>query len=114
MKNKKKVAADTEVLTFGGDLTVENIQQLYGTLQAALDNTRELSLTFTDVTAVDLSFVQLLCAAHRTAVRADKIMKVSSHRPEILKAAVRELGFVREEGCTLDIQGSCLWKEGWE
>ena len=114
MQDKKKEARLSEVLKFSGDLTIENTRELRQLLLAALDNLEEITLAFEDVTAVDLSFVQLLCAAHRTAVRADKIFQVAGSRPEILKAAVRETGFIRESGCVLDSQGSCLWKEGWE
>ncbi|MDD5642731.1 MAG: STAS domain-containing protein [Syntrophales bacterium] len=114
MKNKKKASPNHEVLKFAGDLTIDNAQELHRVLLAALDNATEISLTFAEVTAVDLSFVQLLCAAHRTAIRADKTLKLADPRPEVLKAAVRETGFIRERGCNLDSQGSCLWKEGWE
>lgn len=114
MNNEKKASPKNEVVKFNGDLTIENAQELHRLLLAALDNHKEISLFFEEVTAVDLSFVQLLCAAHRTAVRADKILKLADPRPEVLKTAVRETGFIRETGCALDSQGSCIWKEGWE
>ncbi len=114
MDMKKKVASKTEVVTFSGDLTIENAQELQKILLAAMDNAAELLLTFENVTATDLTFVQLLCSAHRTAVRSDKIMKLASPRPEVLMAAVRETGFIREKGCILDTQASCIWKEGWQ
>ncbi|MBI4642436.1 MAG: STAS domain-containing protein [Deltaproteobacteria bacterium] len=114
MKNKKKGSSKTEVLKFCGDLTIENAQELHKILLTALDKAEQLLLTFENVTATDLSFVQLLCSAHRTAVRSDKNMKLDSQRPEVLKAAVREMGLIREKGCVLDTQESCIWKEGWE
>lgn len=114
MNNQEKGSPKNEVLKFKGDLTIENAQELHRLLLAALDNLEEISLSFEEVTAVDLSFVQLICAAHRTAVRADKNLKLADPRPEVLKAVVRETGFLREAGCVLDTQGSCLWKEGWE
>jgi len=114
MQDNKKRASATKVLEMDGDLTIENVQELHQKLLTALDQIEELAITFEKVTAVDLAFVQLLCAAHRTAVKADKTLKLAGHCPEALITAVRELGFLRETGCILDTQGSCLWKEGWE
>ena len=114
MNNNKKESPKTDVLKICGDLTIENARELHKTLLAALDNTEQLTLTFDKVTAIDLSFIQLLCAAHRTAVRADKVMKLDRQRPDVLRKAVQETGFFRENGCVLDTQDSCIWKEGWE
>ncbi len=114
MSSNKIALPNTEVIKITGNLTIENIQEIYQLLTAAIDNTQKVSLIFENVTAVDLSFVQLLCAAHRTAVNAGKSTTLSSLCPEGLKTTVRELGFIQEQGCVLDSQCSCLWKEGWE
>ncbi|MFZ5452541.1 MAG: STAS domain-containing protein [Thermodesulfobacteriota bacterium] len=114
MNNKQRTSPKTECLKFTGDLTIDNAQELHKALAAALDSAAAISVSFEEVTTVDLSFVQLLCAAHRSAVRADKILKLADPRPEVLKEAVRETGFVRERGCVLDVQNSCIWKEGWD
>jgi anti-anti-sigma regulatory factor len=114
MEIRKNEASKTKGINFAGDLTIENTQELHKILFTSLKNSNELSLSFEKVTAVDFSFVQLLCSAHRTAVRADKILKLPGECPEVLKTVVRESGFMREKGCVLDTQGSCLWKERWE
>lgn len=114
MKSKETASPKTEALKLGGDLTIENAQELHKTLVTALNNADQIVLYFENVMATDLSFIQLLCSAHRTAVRSDKNMKLAGPRPDVLKAAVREMGFIREKGCILDTQESCIWKEGWE
>lgn len=114
MKNKKKESFKTEILKLHGDLTIENTRELHQILLTGLDKAAGLALSFENVTAVDLSFIQLVCAAHRTAIRADKTMKLAGPRPEVLQKAVRETGFIRETGCVLDTQDSCIWKKGWE
>ena len=65
------------------------------------------------MTSIDLSLIQLLCSAHRAAVKADKFFSLDRERPEVLRQAVQEVGFLRDRGCVLDSQGSCIWKEGW-
>ncbi len=114
MKGKKKALTEPQIIKFAGDLTIENSQELHKILLTALNNANQLLVTFEGVTAADLSFMQLLCSAHRTAVRTDKHLELASPRPGVLKAAVQELGFIRDKGCVLDTQASCIWKEGWE
>jgi ABC-type transporter Mla MlaB component len=113
MKKKSDKSVTTETLTLIGDLTIEHVQELHQKLMAALDKTQHLTITFADVTGADLSCVQLLCSAHRTAVRTDKFLKLDQQRPEALCRVVKETGFHRDKGCALDSQGSCIWKEGW-
>jgi ABC-type transporter Mla MlaB component len=114
MKTREEAESAIKVLELDGDLTIENMQELHQILLDSLKNCHELSLSFAKVTAVDFSFVQLLCAAHRAAVRAEKVMRLPGECPEALRTVVRESGFMREQGCVLDTQGSCLWKERWE
>jgi anti-anti-sigma regulatory factor len=113
MKKKPDKSVVAETLTLVGDLTIENTQELQQKVLAALDKTEQLTIAFEDVTAADLSLVQLLCAAHRMSVRAGKFLKLDRERPEALCRAMQEMGFLRDKGCALDSQGSCLWKEGW-
>ena len=113
MKKNSDEPAVSETLTLVGDLTIENAQELHQKLMTILDQTQQLTIAFEDVTAADLSLVQLLCSAHRTSVRAEKFLKLDQQRPEALRQVVREIGFLRDKGCALDSQGSCIWKKGW-
>jgi anti-anti-sigma regulatory factor len=113
MKDNSDKSVSVETVTLTGDLTIENAQKLHKKLTAILDHTEQLTIVFENVTAADLSLVQLLCSAHRTSVRADKFLKLDRKRQEALCRAMQELGFLRDKGCALDTQGSCLWKEGW-
>ncbi len=111
-KNLEKPAV-AETLTLAGDLTIEHAQELHQKLMTFLDQSQQLTIAFEDVTAADLSLVQLLCSAHRTSVRADKFLQLDQQRPKALRQVVREMGFLRDKGCALDSQGSCIWKKGW-
>ena len=113
MKKNTDASPTTETLKLIGDLTIERAQELHQKLLTSLHHTTQLTITFEEVTSVDLAFLQLLCAAHRTAVRAGKTMRLDLSRPEVLQRAVQAVGFRRVQGCALDSQGSCLWKEGW-
>jgi anti-anti-sigma regulatory factor len=104
---------DNNSIRFAGELTIEHAAELQTVLMESLDRLDRLCLLFENVTAVDISFLQLLCSAHRSAVKNNKILWLDRHRPEPLKLTVIEAGFGRQEGCVLDVHQTCIWKEGW-
>lgn len=100
-------------IRFAGNLTIEHAAELQQVLMESLDRGDSLCLVFENVAEVDVSFLQLLCSAHRTAVKTGKTLVLDRHRPEPLRLIVMEAGFVRQEGCVLDVHHTCIWKEGW-
>ncbi len=96
-----------------GNLTIDHAVEVASILADSLNRCDHLHLFFEDVTAVDISFLQLLCSAHRTAVKSNKTLALASQRPEPLKQAMMAAGFICEEGCIFSRQQSCIWKEGW-
>jgi anti-anti-sigma regulatory factor len=105
---------DHEIIKLAGELTIERAEELRKMLGDKLERTERLFLSFAEVTEVDVSFLQLLCSAHRTALKVQKCFWIDKDRPEALRSAIKEAGFVREQGCNLDFTHNCLWKEGWE
>jgi ABC-type transporter Mla MlaB component len=108
-----KNSNNSHSVSFTGNLTVEHAAELKTVLIASLNLADRLCVVFDNVTEVDISFLQLLCSAHRTAVKNNKILWLDSQRPEPLRLAMQEAGFVRQEGCVLDVHQTCIWKEGW-
>lgn len=97
------------VITFKGELTLPHAEELRGVLVKALAETDDVSIAMEDVQDVDLSCLQLLCSAHRSAVRFQKRMVFSGELPRIFSDAVEAAGFARIAGCKLDCDHSCLW-----
>lgn len=101
-------------IRFTGNLTIDHASELASVLRDSLNRVDHLSLFFEDVTEVDISFLQLLCSAHRTAVKSNKTLVLDRQRPEPLRLAMREAAFTCEAGCVFGRQQSCIWKEGWK
>ena len=112
MENNVENSPAAATLTLTGDLTIEKARELHQKLLTALEQTQNLTIKFEGVTRVDLAFLQLLGAAHRTALKTDKFFRVEQDPSENLCRQIEEAGFRRDQGCTLDCQGSCLWKRG--
>lgn len=102
-----------EIIKLSGDLTVERAAELRKILEDQLERTERLLLSFAEVTEVDISFLQLLCSTHRTALKVSKSFWLDKDRPEALRSAIKGAGFIREQGCNLDFTHNCIWKEGW-
>jgi anti-anti-sigma regulatory factor len=97
------------ILMFEGELTVNQAEAMKIDIVKALKNGEMVSVQFGEITNVDLSYFQLLCSSHRSAVRLQKQMYFESTPPQILKDAAEATGFLWLNGCTSDCAESCLW-----
>jgi anti-anti-sigma regulatory factor len=102
------------VLKLAGSWTIERAQELKHLLVTALRDNAFVTMDLQGVTEVDLSFLQLLCSAHRAFLEANKHFVLHDDKSAEFKRLVREAGFVRTLGCHSDPYKSCLWKGGWE
>lgn len=100
------------VLTLHGALTIQRITELKEAVLKSLNSHSHLEIKLEDVRQVDLSFLQLLCSAHKTALSLGKDFTLSSPRPDLFQKTVHDAGFTRRVGCHQDPCKYCLWKEG--
>ena len=99
------------ILALSGDSGLSCAGELRETLAVALDAARELVVDAAAVTDADVSTIQLLCAAHKTAVKRGKRLELR-HIPEAIGRVARDGGFLRREGCLQNPDRDCLWLEG--
>ncbi len=97
-----------------GKLTISRASELAASVGQMLAEAEHAAvLDLAAVTAADVSFLQILCAAHRTALRDGKSLSITSPSKELLRT-VRTAGFERRQPCTQCTGDTCLWqaKEG--
>jgi anti-anti-sigma regulatory factor len=97
------------IVTLRGDLTVPHAEEMRSLLIKALVNADRVGIRFAEVHAVDLSCLQLLCSAHRSAVRLKKRITLEGSAPQALRDAAGAAGFSRLTGCRPDSDRSCIW-----
>jgi len=102
-------AGKDKLVRFSGDLDIQRAGELRSTLLEALEMSEAVSLEFGECDKVDLSFVQMLCSAHRTAAKLHKLFRLNGSLPEEFLKAVEDAGYSRTSGCTYDRDGTCLW-----
>lgn len=110
---KKESTAEGKAsgLELSGDMTIQRIAALKAQVSEALAGSDKLVLKLKDVERADLTFLQLLCSAHRTAVSSGKIL-CCDEVSEAVDQAISDAGFIRDNmGCGQDCTDSCLWLE---
>jgi ABC-type transporter Mla MlaB component len=104
-----EAAANIGTITLDGELTLPRAEELKKLFAQALDDQDSIEIKFGGVRAVDLSFLQLVCSLHRSAVTRKKHISLEGAVPTALKETATDAGYLRLDGCKLDFEKSCLW-----
>ena len=98
-----------EMITLAGELTISSADELKDVLIKALSVNERISINLEQSTEIDLSCLQLLCSAHRTAIKNKKSLSRIGACPNSLKNITEQAGFLRHKGCVRDVNDGCLW-----
>lgn len=79
-------------LLLRGNLTIEHAGEIKKELLSAFEQTDRLVLAIESNVIADLSFLQLLCAAHRTACKEKKTFEVDSSAASTIRGLMQEAG----------------------
>jgi anti-anti-sigma regulatory factor len=100
-------------LTIGGALTIQRSAELKEILLKAMTEVDSITIQFDRVTDVDLSCMQMLCAAHKTSMRIQKKLRIDENQTDILQKAFKDAGFSQLMKCkNTDDSGHCVWFSG--
>ncbi|MBF0448521.1 MAG: STAS domain-containing protein [Magnetococcales bacterium] len=95
-------------LTLSGDLTIQHATTLKETLLEGVSTAETMVINMEQVERIDLSTIQLLCAAHRALKKANKKIVLAGTVPNAVRATILESGYA---GCIGDGDTSGLWTE---
>ncbi|GLI39777.1 STAS domain-containing protein [Geobacter hydrogenophilus] len=104
----------TLVLKVNGELTIPFAGEFSAALLDAFDAAGRVRVNLEGVSAVDITGLQLLCSAHRSAYGREKGFGVEGLTNPILDEAACLAGFRRHVGCAVDVGKSCIWIGGYE
>jgi ABC-type transporter Mla MlaB component len=99
------------VLLLENELTLPYAADLRTALIKSLLDADDISIAVRNVRDIDLSCLQLLCSAQRSAVRLRKRVAFTGRLPKIFKNLVAAAGFARAAGCKQDCGKDCLWTD---
>ena len=105
-------ALSTGKVNLNGVRTIRSAEETRSLLIEALAGASPLSLDCSLVTDADLSLVQLLLSARKTAQRAGKILTLAAPADEVLQQALSRAGFETSPDPLTGNQSQWLKKEG--
>ena len=93
----------------GGDLSVGRAGELRQIITESLSRGEQIVLACSESADMDLSFLQLVCSAHRTALQSNSLLKLSNTLEKKLLTKAGEAGYFRETACRSDKNHECFW-----
>ncbi len=102
-------SGNKSVIMLEGDLTLPHAKALKELFTKALQESDEVSIAIVTAHTVDLSCLQLLCSAHRSAIHLKKELAFIGSPPQAFNDAVEAAGLASAVGCKLENGHKCLW-----
>lgn len=84
-------------VVLGGALTVREIKPVHARIAAALRQYATVTLDCSGASAVDLSFIQLVLSARKSAQAAGKTLALAQAAQGPLRAALLQAGMISDE-----------------
>jgi len=99
------------ILHLSGELMIDYATQLRSILSDSLQEADCIEIDVSSVTGIDVSCLQLFCAAHKTSVAMNRSLRFLDVRSAVLRQTARHAGWLRPAGCMPDKGTRCLWQE---
>jgi anti-anti-sigma regulatory factor len=99
-------------ISMQGRLCIDTTQDLLFLLKENLDKAARVAIDPAGVTEADLSGVQLICSACRTALTQHKGFCFKTDLPDCMKKTVESIGLQRSVSCKHNADMACIWSGG--
>jgi anti-anti-sigma regulatory factor len=92
-------SGETYVLKLKGKWTIERVQELRDLLIEAMQGSGHVIVEMEEPLEVDLAYLQVLCSAHRSALKLGKQMVLHCKKSPGFGQEVSDAGFAQTLGC---------------
>jgi ABC-type transporter Mla MlaB component len=106
MKSRIEDSDNKRTLNLYDELTVQNADEFRTILNESLEAADILTINTEYVTEIDLSCLQLLYAAHKSAVYREKTVTLDHGPSRVVEDALLQAGYSHHAG-----KEKCLWPE---
>ena len=111
LRMEQRTMNNENILTTGDRLTIETIAEFIGRLRKGLDAATTVFLKFDPQMEMDITALQALCSACKTAAAEGKQLIPRGSPPQALLDLVVAAGAESHEGCSIDTT-SCFRQFG--
>lgn len=104
------------ILTLSGEMDINMAEVLKKNIMNAIEQVEELKIDMENVTDIDLTFLQILCATHKTCSKAKKKISLAGKMSDSVLETFKKSGFLRKSHCGLSddycvfIGGNKVWE----
>jgi anti-anti-sigma regulatory factor len=102
----------TIVITGGDRLTIENAADFLRVARDALDSSTSVAIEFEPTLAIDITGLQILCSACKSAALSGKTFSYSGNQPPALTDLIASCGAERHAVCKHNNDSTCTWFGG--
>ncbi|MFZ5764407.1 MAG: STAS domain-containing protein [Thermodesulfobacteriota bacterium] len=106
--NASEQAGGELLLDSGPRLTIENAGEFAQRISAGLAAGQDVALSFAPDVELDITVLQILCSACKTAASQGRTIALRGQRPAALDALVEACG-ARQETCKQHNDTICTW-----
>lgn len=106
MTVETKRSDERTVITLSGELNVRSAAQLRVALDESISSSGSVEIEFADVKTADLSLLQLLCSAERTARTSGKKLVIGGEIPDIVIGLFKRTGYFNHGSYS---NHECIW-----
>ena len=100
------------IVTSGGRLTIENAAEFSRILCEALEASKNVAIEFEPDVEIDITGVQVLCSACKSAAKAGSVFSYHGPQPQALAEVIASSGAERNAICKFNNNTNCLWFGG--
>ena len=96
------------LINSGDRLTIESATDFMRLLREGLAASRNLSVEFEAEVEIDITGIQLLCSACKTAAASGKTFSFQGPRPRALEELIEACGAGRHAACKHNLDSACI------
>lgn len=102
------------IITSGDRLTIENAADFSRIVREALEASDNVLIEFEPEVAIDITGVQVLCSACKSAALSGKVLAYHGPQPAGLTEIITASGAERHGVCKHNNDSNCIWFGGTE
>lgn len=114
MDPSAEMSGGSAVIVLRGAMTIPEAAAFREMLQMQLPSSGSAEIDLGGLTEIDITGLQLLCAAHRAMKSRGGELRLGSPLPGAVREAIRLSGLGRSRSCGAGLQDTCLWAKGAE
>jgi len=100
------------IITSGARLTIESATEFSRIISEALEASQNVALEFEPTVEIDITGVQILCSACKSAARSGKTFTYRGPQPQALAGIITSSGAERNAVCKHNNDTTCTWFGG--